>query len=49
MTGVEAHADARRAVQVRDDRGEVLEAMSERPPLPAVCSSSTIVFRGAGP
>ena len=34
MTGVEADADARRAVEVLDDRGQVLEPMAERPALP---------------
>ena len=46
MAGVEAHADARRAVEVIDDRGEMLEAIARATrPCPAVCSSSTIVLR----
>ena len=34
MTRVEADADTRRAVQLRDDRRQVLEAISQRPSLP---------------
>ena len=43
MAGVEADADARRAAECVDDRGEMLERWPRLVPWPAVCSSRIIV------